>query len=130
MPDIGWTELLLIAALAIIVVGPKDLPRLMREAGRWLNAARRAAREFQDGFEELAREAEIADLDAKVKGQGLKPKPANAPPAIAEGPVTPSLPSPLGEAGAVFVPPDEGDREDDPAAARDEPGPHPQGPRP
>lgn len=67
IPDIGWFELLIIAALAIIVVGPKDLPRLMRILGRWLSKARTMAREFQKSFDDIAREAELDELRKEVE---------------------------------------------------------------
>lgn len=62
MPNIGWFELLILMVLAIVVVGPKDLPRLMRTLGQWTGKARAMAREFQDSFEEMGREADIEDL--------------------------------------------------------------------
>lgn len=62
LPGVGWTELLILCALAIIVVGPKDLPRLMRGIGFWVGKARAMAREFQSSFEELARESELDEL--------------------------------------------------------------------
>lgn len=67
MFDIAWTELLIIAVLAVIVVGPKDLPRLMRGFGAFMRKARAMAREFQIGMEEIARESEIKTLNEKVK---------------------------------------------------------------
>ncbi|MCI4661779.1 MAG: Sec-independent protein translocase protein TatB [Neomegalonema sp.] len=63
MFDIGGMELLILAALALIVVGPKDLPGLIRNVGRWVAKARGLAREFQSGMEEAAREA---DLDKEL----------------------------------------------------------------
>lgn len=66
MFDIGWTEMLVIAVLAIVVIGPKDLPRVMRGLARVVAKMRGLAREFQDGMNELARETEIEDLKAKV----------------------------------------------------------------
>lgn len=66
IPDIGWIELLVIASLAIIVVGPKDLPRLMRTLGQWLGKARAMAREFQKSFDDIAREAELDELRQQV----------------------------------------------------------------
>ena len=66
IPDIGWQELLLIAILAIIVVGPKDLPKMLRILGRWFGKARQMAMEFQRSFEELAREAELEELRQEV----------------------------------------------------------------
>lgn len=62
MFEIGWQELLVIAVVAIIVVGPKDLPAMMRVAGQWMGRARRMAREFQMSLEELGREAELEAL--------------------------------------------------------------------
>ena len=62
MPGLGWMEMVILAALAIVVVGPKDLPILMRTIGRFVGKARALAREFQESFEEIAREAELEDL--------------------------------------------------------------------
>lgn len=62
MFDIGGWELLVIAALALIVVGPKDLPKLVRSVGRWVAKARSLAREFQSGMEEAAREADFEEI--------------------------------------------------------------------
>lgn len=62
MPGLGWTEILIVAAIAIVVVGPKDLPILMRTIGRFVGKARALAREFQESFEEIAREAELEEL--------------------------------------------------------------------
>src|SRR5262245_47685010 len=59
MFDIGWSELLVIAVVAIIVVGPKDLPRMMRTFGSYAGKVRRMAGEFQRQFDEAMREAEI-----------------------------------------------------------------------
>jgi sec-independent protein translocase protein TatB len=66
MFDIGWSELLLVAVLAIIFVGPKDLPRVMRTAGRYAGRMRAMAREFQNSFEDLARESELDELRREV----------------------------------------------------------------
>ena len=62
MLDVGWQELLVIAVVAIIVVGPRELPQLMRTVGRWMSRARRMAREFQYNIEEIGREAELDGL--------------------------------------------------------------------
>lgn len=62
MLDVGWPELLMIAAVAIIVVGPKDLPKMLRSLGQWMSKARSMAREFQRGFDEMAKESELAEL--------------------------------------------------------------------
>ncbi|MDO9127458.1 Sec-independent protein translocase protein TatB [Parvibaculum sp.] len=68
MFDIGWSELLALAAIAIIFVGPKDLPRMMRTIGQYVAKARAMAREFQTSFEDLARETELEELRKEVTG--------------------------------------------------------------
>ena len=76
MFDIGWSELLVIAAVAIIFVGPKDLPKMMRTAGQYVAKVRGMAREFQSSFDELARETELEELRKEVaalKNQATKP---------------------------------------------------------
>ena len=66
MPDVGWQELLVIAVVAIVVVGPRELPQMMRAIGRWMGQARRMAREFQNNMQDLAREVELEDLRKDV----------------------------------------------------------------
>jgi len=62
MFDIGWSELVLIAVVALIAIGPKELPGVLRMVGQWMGKARRMAAEFQGQFQEAMREAEMADL--------------------------------------------------------------------
>jgi sec-independent protein translocase protein TatB len=64
--DIGWIEILVVAVIAIIVVGPKDLPRMMRIVGQWVGKARGLAREFQKSLDDLMRESELEDLRKEV----------------------------------------------------------------
>jgi sec-independent protein translocase protein TatB len=66
MFDIGWSELLLIAVVALIVIGPKELPGALRMVGQWMGKLRRMASEFQGQFHEAMREAEMADLKKQV----------------------------------------------------------------
>ena len=70
MFDISWTELLVIAVVAIIVVGPKDLPRALRAVGRFAGKAKRMARDFQNQFNEALREAEIDTIRKEVESVG------------------------------------------------------------
>jgi sec-independent protein translocase protein TatB len=62
MFEIGWSEILLIAVVAIVVIGPKDLPRVMRTVGQWVGKVKRMGREFQSQFNEALREAELEDV--------------------------------------------------------------------
>jgi sec-independent protein translocase protein TatB len=62
MFDIGWSELVVIAVVALIAIGPKELPGVLRMVGQWMGKARKMASEFQGQFNEAMREAEMADL--------------------------------------------------------------------
>lgn len=62
MFDISWGEMLLIGVVALIAIGPKELPGVLRMVGQWMAKARRMAAEFQGQFREAMREAELADL--------------------------------------------------------------------
>jgi sec-independent protein translocase protein TatB len=66
MFDISWTEFLLIGVVALIVIGPKELPAVMRTMGQWTRKVRGMASEFQNQFQEAMREAEMADLKKQV----------------------------------------------------------------
>src|ERR1043165_4226205 len=62
MFDIGWSELVVIAVVALIAIGPKELAGGLRMVGQWMGKARKMAAEFQGQFQEAMREAEMADL--------------------------------------------------------------------
>ena len=66
MFDISWTEFLLIGVVALIVIGPKELPAVLRTAGQWARKVRSMAADFQGQFQEAMREAEMADLKKQV----------------------------------------------------------------
>lgn len=70
MFDISWTEFLLIGVVALIAIGPKELPGVLRTAGQWMGKVRRMAAEFQGQFQEALREAEMADLKKEVDDIG------------------------------------------------------------
>ena len=67
MFDFSWSELALIAAVALIVIGPKDLPRALRTAGMWARKARTISREFQSSIEQMVREAELDDVKKEIE---------------------------------------------------------------
>jgi len=74
MFDISWSEFLLIGVVALIVIGPKELPAVMRTLGQWTRKVRGMASEFQSQFQEVLREAEMSDLKKEVDdlAQGVK----------------------------------------------------------
>jgi len=88
MFDIASTELLLIAVVALLVIGPKDLPRVMRTVGQWMGRARGMARHFRSGIDAMVREAELEELERKWSSENER--------IIREHPATPE-PSGEGE---------------------------------
>ena len=67
MFDFAWSELAVIAAVALVVIGPKDLPRVMRVAGFWVRKARTVAHEFQSSLDQMIRESELEDVRKQVE---------------------------------------------------------------
>ncbi len=65
--DIGWPELMLIGIVALLVIGPKDLPRALRVAGFWVRKARTLSREFQGSIDQMIREAELEEVRQDLK---------------------------------------------------------------
>jgi sec-independent protein translocase protein TatB len=75
MFDIGWSEMAIIALVALLVFGPKELPNALRTGAKWMKTARKLAREFQSGVDQLVREAELEEAkklvtDVKTSGIG------------------------------------------------------------
>ncbi len=117
LPSLGFNEIVILGVLALIVVGPKDLPLLFRKLGQWTAKLRGMAQEFRTGFDELARQAELDELRKEVDalrrttslqeiGRDLSrplptledyagiSSPPVAPPPIAPPPETPALTAP------------------------------------
>jgi len=67
MFDLGWFELAIVGALLLIVVGPKDLPKVLRTVGIWTGKARKMAREFQKALDEYAKDAELDGVKKAVE---------------------------------------------------------------
>ncbi len=65
--DLGWSEMLVIGAVALLVIGPKELPNALRTAGYWVRKARGLSREFQGSFEQMIREAELDEVRKDLK---------------------------------------------------------------
>ena len=112
MFDIGYTELLVIAIVALVVIGPKDLPRVMRVVGQWVGRARGMARHFRSGIDAMIRDSELEEMEKKwreendrimrehpaLPGEWAAPEPALPPTALPEEP---------GEIGEADLPPQE-----------------------
>jgi sec-independent protein translocase protein TatB len=69
MFDVGASELLLTVIVAIVVIGPKDLPRALRTAGQWIGKIRRVSGHFRSGIEEMIRQAELQEMEQKWREQ-------------------------------------------------------------
>jgi sec-independent protein translocase protein TatB len=128
MFEIGWTELVLIAVVAIVVIGPKDLPRAMRTVGQWAARLKRMGREFQGQFNEALKEAEldgvqkdlqslsrinpletvrreVKSLEASIRKDTAMPSVPTFPPAPTGGRAVPPVPAVLpAEPAAPAVP--------------------------
>src|SRR3954447_15363947 len=69
MFGIGYSELLVIAIVGLVVIGPKDLPRVMRLVGRWIGKAQGMARHFRSGIDEMIRQSELEELEKRWRDE-------------------------------------------------------------
>jgi sec-independent protein translocase protein TatB len=67
--DVAWSELMVVGAVALVVIGPKDLPKVMREVGKLVTQGRTMARSFRSGFDEMIRTSEIEDIRKQTQAQ-------------------------------------------------------------
>ena len=72
MLDIAPSELILVAVVALVVIGPKDLPRVMRVVGHWVGKARGMARHFRSGFDEMIRQSELDEMQKKWSDENAR----------------------------------------------------------
>ena len=72
MPSIGWLEILIIVSIAIIVVGPKDFPFMLKKIGSWIGSAKRYVRDVQGQVSDLTNENLSADIEEKPKSENQK----------------------------------------------------------
>ena len=70
MFDLGWSEMAIIMLVALIVIGPKDLPKVARTIGQWTGKARALARDFQRSLDDMAREAELDEIKKSIDKVG------------------------------------------------------------
>ena len=89
MFDIASPELLLVAVVAIVVIGPKDLPKAMRVVGFWVGKARGTMRQFRAGFDAMVREAELAEMEKKWAEENKRIMEAH-PPTVSDPPALPA----------------------------------------
>lgn len=92
MLDIAPSEFLLVAFVALVVIGPKDLPKAMRFIGYWVGRARAVGRQFRAGFDEMVREAELEDMEKKWKEENERIMREHP---MAASPAPPPVPDPL-----------------------------------
>ena len=100
MFDIAPTELLIVALVALVVIGPKDLPKVMRTVGNWVGKARGMARHFRSGIDTMIREAELEEMEKTWKAENeriMRQFPADDAPE--------PLPAPSGQSAALEPPP-------------------------
>ena len=74
MPSIGWLEILIIVSIAIIVVGPKDFPYMLKKIGSWIGSAKRYVRDVQGQVSDLTNETLNTDIDDKLKSENKEKK--------------------------------------------------------
>jgi sec-independent protein translocase protein TatB len=89
MFDVAPSELLLVAVVALLVIGPKDLPRVLRTVGQWVGKARGIARQFRSGFDDMVREAELAELEKKWAEDNARIMAEHPPETIIDNPPAP-----------------------------------------
>jgi sec-independent protein translocase protein TatB len=70
MLDIGWSEMAIIAVVALFVIGPRELPKVLRTLGRYAGKIKAVAREFQDSIDEAVRESEIGEVKKQIEAAG------------------------------------------------------------
>ena len=101
MFGIDWQELLVIIVVAVVVIGPKDMPMALRTAGRWIARVRRVSNHFRSGIETMIREAEREEMEQKWAAQNekiLREHPADAPPEMEPTGAYPARPAAPAEA--------------------------------
>lgn len=118
--DLSWSHILLVLIVALVVVGPKDLPRAMRTAGRWVAKARAMADQFRRSFDEMARQSELDELRAELDSLRKERPLADIDHALQ----APVLPPPDPPAAAAVHEATVADHAE-PLADVAEPGPHP-----
>ncbi|MEG3093417.1 Sec-independent protein translocase protein TatB [Sphingomonas sp. PB1R3] len=106
MFNIDSSEFLLVAIVALVVIGPKDLPKAMRVVGYWVGKARGVTRQFRQGFDNMVREAELEEMEKRWAAENeriMREHAADTPPVTSVDDTHPS-PAPSHDASAVSAP--------------------------
>lgn len=85
MFDIASGEMLLVALVALLVIGPKDLPRVLRTVGKWVGKARSVASQFRSGFDEMVRQSELEEMEKKWAAENARIMAAHPMPSLEAG---------------------------------------------
>jgi len=132
--DIGATEILLIVVVAVVVIGPKDLPLALRTAGKWIGQMRRLSNHFRAGLDAMIRESEMAEMEKKWREQNEQIMQAQAGGATAEAAAlpdaTPAAARPVQAEPIMSNPAEAPPAPESPAAIAPPPIPAPAGPEP
>lgn len=105
MFDIAPSEFLIVAVVALVVIGPKDLPRVMRTIGQWVGKARGVARHFRSGFDSMVREAELAEMEKRWAEENARIMREHPPETYADPAPQPATPPVEGEPKPAAVDP-------------------------
>ncbi len=119
MLDFNAPEFLVVAIVALLVIGPKDLPKAMRFIGHWVGKARGVASQFRSGFDNMVREAELADMEKKWAEENERIMREHPPEKMLPAPVYD--PNPDGATPAVVDPEDTPPAMTEPPALKSEP---------
>lgn len=126
MLDVAPTELLLVAVVALVVIGPKDLPRAMRFVGQWIARARGVARHFRSGLDEMVRQAELEEMEKKWAAENERIMREHPPqPALIDHMIDGEMIPLGGPPNGALPPPDGPTPADEPAPIDGSPSPAP-----
>ena len=129
MFDIGAQELLIVVIVAILVIGPKEMPNALRQAGRWIGKMRKVSSHFRTGIDAMVREAEMEEMEKKWKEQNervMRQHPQGGPTEMEPtGAYPPSPPPPAPDTPAPQIEGPAAGRAESAAKAKSEPAPAP-----
>ena len=118
MFDIGWSEMLIIAVVTLVVLGPKELPHALKAFSHWMRAARKLGAEFQSGVNEIVREAELEDAKRELQKLNTNSISHKIEKALdPSGDLKKAINEPVAETKAALAEPNEGSKPSEPTIA-------------